>query len=113
MKNAKYSNLTLAILLLSPVAGFGQKYLEPLVRSVPRAVEGAAAKNLTQNAAADAARTYLLFSLKQPELADRYLKLFCAKSNTAKQYVQQWLPIVAASQLVKGRDGEKHSAAHT
>lgn len=55
MKNAKYSNLTLAILLLSPVAGFGQKYLEPLVRSVPRAVEGAAAKNLTQNAAADAA----------------------------------------------------------
>ena len=59
------------------------------------------------NAAADAARTYLIFSLRQPELADKYLKLFCAKSNTAKQYVQQWLPIVAASQLVKGRDDEK------
>lgn len=59
------------------------------------------------NASADAARTYLLFSLKQPELADRYLKLFCTKSNTAKQYVQHWLPIVAASQMVKGVQEEK------
>lgn len=59
------------------------------------------------NASADAARTYLLFSLKQPELADKYLKLFCTKSNTAKQYVQHWLPIVAASQMVKGVEEEK------
>lgn len=59
------------------------------------------------NASADAARTYLLFSLKHPELADKYLKLFCAKSNTAKQYVQHWLPIVAASQMVKGVEEEK------
>lgn len=59
------------------------------------------------NASADAARTYLLFSLSTPELADKYLKLFCKKSNTAIQYVQQWLPIVAASQLVKGKPEEK------
>lgn len=59
------------------------------------------------NASADAARTYLLFSLRQPELADKYLKLFCTKSNTAKQYVQHWLPIVAASQMVKGLEDEK------
>lgn len=59
------------------------------------------------NASADAARTYLLFSLKQPELADKYMKLFCTKSNTAKQYVQNWLPIVAASQMVKGVSEEK------
>lgn len=59
------------------------------------------------NASADAARTYLLFSLKHPELADKYLKLFCTKSNTAKQYVQHWLPIVAASQMVKGVAEEK------
>lgn len=59
------------------------------------------------NGAADAARTYLLFSLHQPEIADKYLKLFCDKSNTAKQYVQQWLPIVAASQMVKGVEEEK------
>lgn len=59
------------------------------------------------NASADVARTYLLFSLKQPELANKYLKLFCTKSNTAKQYVQHWLPIVAASQISKGVDDEK------
>lgn len=53
------------------------------------------------NAAADAARTYLLFALKNKETADLYLDIFCKKSDTAKQYVQQWLPIVAASQLVK------------
>ncbi len=59
------------------------------------------------NASADAARTYLLFSLSAPELADKYIKLFCKKSDTAIQYVQQWLPIVAASQLVKGKPEEK------
>ena len=59
------------------------------------------------NAAADAARTYLVFALKDKELADLYLDVFCKKSDTAKQYVQQWLPIVAASQLVKRIPGEE------
>lgn len=59
------------------------------------------------NASADAARTFLLFSLKDHDLAEKYLNLFCEKSNTAKQYVQQWLPIVAASQMVKGIPEEK------
>ncbi len=59
------------------------------------------------NASADAARTYLLFALKNKNLADMYLDIFCKKSDTAKQYVQQWLPIVAASQLVKRIPGEE------
>lgn len=59
------------------------------------------------NASADAARTYLLFALKDKAKADLYLDIFCKKSDTAKQYVQQWLPIVAASQLVKGVPEEK------
>lgn len=60
------------------------------------------------NASADAARTYLLFSLKnEKELAEKYLKLFCQKSDTAQQYVQHWLPIVAASQLVKEKPEER------
>ncbi len=60
------------------------------------------------NGAADAARTYLLFALyNRKELADMYLDMFCKKTDTAKQYVQQWLPIVAASQLVKRKDGEE------
>jgi len=35
------------------------------------------------------------------------LNLFCKKSDTAKQYVQKWISIVAASQLVKGREAER------
>lgn len=59
------------------------------------------------NASADVARTYLLFSLTgKEEFADRYLNLFCERSDTAKQYVQKWLPIVAASQSVKGNEKE-------
>ena len=59
------------------------------------------------NASADAAMTYLLFALKDQETADLYLKLFCKKSDTARQYVQQWLPIVAAAQLSKENALEK------
>lgn len=59
------------------------------------------------NASADAAMTYLMFALKDQKAADLYLRLFCRKSDTAMQYVQQWLPIVAASQLVKDNELEK------
>lgn len=60
------------------------------------------------NASADTARTYLLFCLSgDMKAAELYMKLFCKKSDTAKQYVQQWLPIVAASQSVKGKPEEK------
>ena len=60
------------------------------------------------NGAADAARTYLLFCLRgDQKLADKYLDLFCKKTDTAKQYVQKWLPIVAASQSVKGNPEER------
>ncbi|MEI3219113.1 MAG: aminoglycoside phosphotransferase family protein [Lachnoclostridium sp.] len=59
------------------------------------------------NASADAAMTYLLFTLKDQKLADMYMNIFCKKSDTAKQYVQQWLPIVAASQLEKDNELEK------
>ena len=60
------------------------------------------------NASADAARTYLLFCLNgEKEIGDKYLDLFCKKSDTAKQYVQKWMPIVAASQSVKGNEIER------
>ena len=60
------------------------------------------------NASADAARTYLLFLLKGDMTgANKYLDMFCKKSDTAKQYVQKWLPIVAASQSVKGKKEER------
>ena len=60
------------------------------------------------NASADAARTYLLFCLAGNEdMAKKYLHLFCRKSDTAMQYVQKWMPIVAASQSVKGNANER------
>ena len=60
------------------------------------------------NASADAARTYLLFWLNGDiEGAKKYLDLFSRKSNTAKQYIQKWMPIVAASQSVKGNEHER------
>ena len=60
------------------------------------------------NASADAARTYLLFWLSGDiNGAKEYLEIFCKKSNTAMQYVQKWMPIVAASQSVKGNEKER------
>ena len=60
------------------------------------------------NASADVARTYLLFWLNGDiEGAETYLNLFCKKSDTAKQYVQKWMPIVAASQSMKGNETER------
>lgn len=60
------------------------------------------------NASADVARTYLLFCLSgDTKTAQEYLDLFCKKSDTAKQYIQKWLPIVAASQSVKDKPEER------
>jgi RIO-like serine/threonine protein kinase len=60
------------------------------------------------NASADAAHTYMLFWLTgNLDLAEEYLSLFCKKSDTAVQYVEKWIPIVAASQLPKAKPEEK------
>ncbi len=60
------------------------------------------------NASADAARTYLWFWLNGDiEGAKLYLELFCEMSDTARQYVEKWMPIVAASQSVKGNERER------
>lgn len=60
------------------------------------------------NASADTARTFLLFTLAgDSATAEEYMTQFCKKSDTARQYVEQWLPIVAASQMVKGKEQER------
>lgn len=59
------------------------------------------------NASADAALTYLLTKLEgKDEQAEEYLRLFCKYTDTAKQYVQRWMPIVAAAQSVKNKPEE-------
>ena len=60
------------------------------------------------NASADVAQTYLLFLLNgDASGAELYLDFFCKKSDIEKKYVQKWIPIVAASQLVKGNEKER------
>lgn len=64
------------------------------------------------NASADVARTYLLFRLNgEVDDAEFYLDTFCKKSGTEKKYVQKWMPIVAASQSVKGNAREREFLA--
>ncbi len=56
------------------------------------------------NASADASMSYLLMKMdKKDELAEKYLDLFCQKTNTDKHYVQKWIPVVAAAHLKKCR----------
>ncbi|MCH5162275.1 MAG: aminoglycoside phosphotransferase family protein [Clostridiales bacterium] len=60
------------------------------------------------NAAADTARTYLLYKLAgDDDGAEEYITTFCKKSGAPRKHVQAWLPIVAASQMVKDKPGEK------
>ena len=55
------------------------------------------------NAEADAARTFLLFLLEDKrKRAGKYLTLFCEKRGCNYKEVLSWLPILAASQSVKG-----------
>ena len=60
------------------------------------------------NASADAARTFLIFSMQgKNDLAEKYLELFAQKSGIAKHNIQLWIPIVAAVELTRQKDGEQ------
>jgi len=60
------------------------------------------------NASADVARTYLIFSIHgQKEIADKYLDLFAEMSGIPKGNIQRWIPIVAATQMTKGKPEEQ------
>ncbi|MEE0027326.1 MAG: aminoglycoside phosphotransferase family protein [Atopobiaceae bacterium] len=51
----------------------------------------------------DAAQTYLLFQADRPDSAEKYLTLYSKKSDTAKQVIKKWVPVVAAAELARGR----------
>ena len=60
------------------------------------------------NASADAARTFLLFSIQGKEdVAEKYLDLFAQRSGIEKSNIQRWIPIVAATQMSKGKPEEQ------
>ena len=51
----------------------------------------------------DAAQTYLLLQVKHPERAKLYLDLYSRMSDTPKQLILHWVPVVAAAELSRGR----------
>ena len=60
------------------------------------------------NASADAARTFLLFSMQgKAQLAEKYLEMFSKKSNIPRTNISRWVPIVAATQFTKGKSEEQ------
>ncbi len=60
------------------------------------------------NASADAAKTFLFFSMDgKTELAEKYLNLFSEKSGIQVSNIQRWIPIVAASQMSKATEEEE------
>ncbi len=57
------------------------------------------------HAGADAAKTYISLELEgKVALAEKYLRLFCKKTDTFEADARRWLPLVAAAQLVKGKE---------
>ena len=48
---------------------------------------------------ADACRSYLLYLLHAPELADLYLRLYCEKSGISQEDIFIWKPIMAGAIL--------------
>ncbi len=53
--------------------------------------------------AVDAAQTYLLFKVEHPASAEKYLSLFSRMSDIPKQVIMNWVPVVAAAELARGR----------
>ena len=52
------------------------------------------------NSSADAANTYLsLLKFFDENMAAEYLALYCELSDTARQYIEKWVPIIAGSHL--------------
>ena len=77
----------------------------PFVIDWPHASQG--------DAAADAAFTYLCFGLDGDiSGADKYLGLFCKKTGIELQNVQKWLPIAAASRIVRGNAKKREFLCH-
>ena len=52
---------------------------------------------------ADVAMTYLLFALRDRQLADTYLKMYCKRGDMPMQIVKPWISIVAAAELARKR----------
>ncbi len=60
------------------------------------------------SAAADVARTYLLLCAEYGRsAADEYITRFCVQSEIEEASVREWIPPVAAAQIIKGNEKER------
>ena len=48
---------------------------------------------------ADVCRSYLLYLLFSPELANLYIRLYCEKSGLSQEDIFEWTPIIAGAKL--------------
>lgn len=62
------------------------------------------------NSAADIAKTYFKLALSSTELAEKYISTVCEKSETSRQYIYEWLPLMAACGLCEKIPSEREKA---
>ena len=59
------------------------------------------------NATADAAKTYLVLKVDlKSDLADEYAEAFCEAAGVGTDYLREWIPLIAASQLKRCKNEE-------
>ena len=62
------------------------------------------------NATADGVKTYLLLRWSGDEaFAKAYLELYCKSVGVGEQYFREWMPLVAAAQLIRVKDEERRN----
>lgn len=60
------------------------------------------------NATADGVKTYLLLRISgNANFAEEYMEEYCAKTGIEKHYFREWMPLVAAAQLIRAKDPER------
>lgn len=55
----------------------------------------------------DACRTYMIYLMHAPELAEIYLMLYCKETRKEREKILAWLPVVAAARLNENIADEK------
>ncbi len=56
---------------------------------------------------ADACRTYMIYLLHMPLLAEGYLKAYCAQTGRRGEEILHWLPVLAGARLSEGFEEEQ------
>ena len=60
------------------------------------------------NASADATKSYLLFRLLGYDaFAEEYIDEFCSQMGVTREYIAEWVPLIAAAQVPKTCDPER------